>query len=104
MIVKYHRDNYFGSNFIVVGGGGVNHQELCDQVEKHFSRVKARAPSPPTPKPKFKDEVFLMESELTPDLNISIFYEAPEWNHPHYYDFLILQRLLADRPENIMEA
>lgn len=45
-----------------------------------------------------------MKSELTEELNIGLFYEAPPWNHPKYYDFLILQRLLGDRPENPMEA
>ena len=31
-----------------------------------------------------------MESELTEDVNVGIFHEAPEWTDPGYYDFLIL--------------
>ena len=26
MIVNYHKANYYGGNFIVVGGGGINHK------------------------------------------------------------------------------
>lgn len=105
-IVEYHKANYYGRNLIVVGGGGIKHEELCAQVDTHFKRmrstpeVKAHEP----PKPSFKHEVFMMESELTENLNIGLFYEAPSWTHPHYYDFLIFQRLMADRPESQMEA
>jgi hypothetical protein len=45
-----------------------------------------------------------MESELTDGLNIAIFNEAPPWDHPMYYHFLILQRLIADKSENPLEA
>jgi hypothetical protein len=56
------------------------------------------------PKPTFREEIFLMESELTDGLNVAIFNEAPPWDHPMYYHFLILQRLLGDKSENPMEA
>jgi predicted Zn-dependent peptidase len=106
MIVEYHRANYFGKNLIVVGGGGIDHKQLCDYVDRHFGKLGANPVHPRNMpgKPSLKSEVFLMESELTENLNISVFYEAPPWNHPNYYDFLLFQRLLADRPENFMET
>lgn len=75
-----------------MGGGGLNHEELCGHVDKHFRHMKPDPevkPNPPGGKPDFKHEVFLMESELTENLNVGLFYEAPSWTHPHYYDFLL---------------
>ena len=91
---------------IIVGGGGINHEELCGHVDKHFNKMRATPEVKPNQpgKPSFKHEVFMMESELTENLNIGLFYEAPPWIDPHYYDFLLFQRLMADRPENQMEA
>jgi predicted Zn-dependent peptidase len=67
MIVNYHRANYYGSNFIVVGGGGINHEELCGKIEKNFSKARLKPEIKPNlpEKPKFTNEVFLMESDLT---------------------------------------
>lgn len=105
-IVEYHKQNYFGKNLIIAGGGGINHEELCAHVDKCFRKMRSDPEVIPVQslKPTFKHEVFMMESELTEGLNIGMFYEAPSWTHPHYYDFLLFQRLMADRPENKMEA
>jgi hypothetical protein len=32
-------------------------------------------------------------------LNIGLFLEAPEWKDPDYFAFLILQRLMENKPE-----
>jgi len=78
MIVDYHRANYFGENFIICGGGGIDHNELCAHVDRYFGKLP-REPvlNPNRPgKPELKSEVFLMESELTPNINVGIFYEG----------------------------
>jgi predicted Zn-dependent peptidase len=80
MITRYKAANYFGKNLIVVGGGNVNHNELCRLMDKHFGHMPSDPPfAPNTPgKPVFKGkDVFLMESDLTENVNVGIFYEAP---------------------------
>lgn len=106
MIVDYHRNNYFGENFIVIGCGNIKHEDLCEQVAEGFKKVypKPAKAQPVSEKPQFQSELFLMQSELTDQVNATIFYEAPPWDHPHYYDFLLFQRLLDDRPENQFES
>ena len=44
MIVQYKEANYFGKNMIVVGGGDINHKELCHYFDKYFSRVPTNPP------------------------------------------------------------
>lgn len=47
MIVQYKEANYFGKNLIVVGGGDINHSELCHYIDKYFSRIPSNPPHPP---------------------------------------------------------
>lgn len=77
----------------MVGGGDINHGELCHYIDKYFSKMPSDPPHPPNrpEKPKFcTDKIFMMESDLTEDINVGIYYEAPKWTDPAYYDFLIL--------------
>jgi processing peptidase subunit alpha/processing peptidase subunit beta len=45
----------------------------------------------------------LQHGDVTENLNIGIFFEAAPWKDPEYYSFLILQRLLGDKPETELE-
>jgi predicted Zn-dependent peptidase len=40
MIREYHANNYVGKNLVVVGTGGVNHQEFVDMVANEFGQLK----------------------------------------------------------------
>jgi len=44
MISNYHTANYYGENLILVGVGNVNHEQLCEFVEKHFRRIPRVSP------------------------------------------------------------
>lgn len=36
-------------------------------------------------------------------LNIGIFYEAASWNSIDYFTFLLLQRIISEKPESLAE-
>ncbi len=36
MIIDYHKNNYYGENIIIIGGGDINHQKFCEHIEKYF--------------------------------------------------------------------
>jgi len=38
------------------------------------------------------------------NLNVGVFYEAPSWLDDDYFAFLIIQRLLSDKPVHELEA
>jgi predicted Zn-dependent peptidase len=46
MIVDFHKTNYFGENMVIVGTGGVSHQQLVDLAEQHFHSLPRRASKP----------------------------------------------------------
>ncbi|CAD8062848.1 unnamed protein product [Paramecium sonneborni] len=105
MIADYHKNNYYGENLIICGVGNIKQEQLCEYVTKHFSKIHKKNQQNKQEIPvNFQNEVFLMQSELTEDINVGLFYKGPEWTDPHYYHFLILQRLLGDKPSNFLEA
>ena len=40
MIVDYHQKNYFGENIIIAGAGNIEHDKLCEYVEKYFGSLQ----------------------------------------------------------------
>jgi len=54
-------------------------------------------------KPEFLPRCQLVGAELLEEapegLNIGLFWEAPHWQHEDYFAFLILQRLMENKPE-----
>ena len=84
MIVDYHRSNYYGKNVTVIGVGNVNHNELTELSEKYFGVFSESCPSDKKQilnlqKPKFHSEAVFLESDVTDEINLGLFYEAPSW-------------------------
>ncbi|KAL4433526.1 hypothetical protein ABPG74_002923 [Tetrahymena malaccensis] len=109
MIVDYHQTNYYGENLIVIGCGDHKHEDLVDLVSKHFNKVPRKSPNPIQnlnnfTKPQFCSEFSLIQSDIHPDhLNISFLQEAPSWSDPDYFAFLLIQRIIGDKPESPLD-
>jgi processing peptidase subunit beta len=43
MVIDFYQTNYFGENIVIVGTGGVSHQQLVDLVEQHFHSMPRRS-------------------------------------------------------------
>ena len=46
MVVDFHTTNYFGDNMVIVGTGNVNHEQLVDLCDRHFSNLPKKNPKP----------------------------------------------------------
>lgn len=104
MIENYHDQNYVGDNIIVVAIGPINHNQLIQQVEKHIKVPKVAAkPKPPITKPAFHPGMRSLYSDLTEKVNMTVSYEAPSFFDYEFFTYLLLQRILADRPETELE-
>lgn len=109
MIVDFHNRNYVGENITVLGVGDIpNHKVFMDMVYKHFGNYPARTKPHQRIKPKFHPGISLVKSDLLenqPDgINVGVFFEAANWKDQDYYAFLILQRLIGDKPQHELEA
>ena len=105
MIVDYHDANYVGENIIVVGCGNLNHDELIAHVDNYMKvqRVKRPRDTSNLTKPEFHEGVMLLESKNTSDVNVGILYEAPSYFDSDFFGFLLLQKIMGDKPENDLE-
>lgn len=63
----------------------------------------AAKPKPPITKPTFHPGIRTLFSELTEKVNMTITYEAPSFFDHEFFTYLLLQRILADRPETELE-
>lgn len=100
MIVKYHRDNYVGENIIIVGSGDINHSELVEAVEKNFTVPEKSTTKVELVKPQFCEGMSLLQSNHTNLLNMIVVHEAPSFFDRSFLIYLILQRIVSDRPAN----
>eukprot|EP01017_Pseudomicrothorax_dubius_P028600 TRINITY_DN3402_c0_g1_i1.p1 TRINITY_DN3402_c0_g1~~TRINITY_DN3402_c0_g1_i1.p1 ORF type:complete len:519 (+),score=156.42 TRINITY_DN3402_c0_g1_i1:145-1701(+) len=99
-IREFHAANYIGPNIVVVGTGNIQHERLVELVEKSFGSAPAQRPSglviPNTEKPYFTPSVMMVRDDEMANLNVGVFFNAPSWNDPDYYAFLLLQRVLGE--------
>ena len=100
MIVDYHDNNYVGENIIIAGCGNLKHQELIGYVEKYIkvNRIKANQGTPNLLKPTFNEGMLFLESKNTDMINVAILYEAPSYLDSEFFGFLLLQKILGDKP------
>lgn len=113
MVVEYHQRNYFGENIIVIGAGDHKHEELVEMVAKRFAALPRLSPIKEqedislkrNAKPTFADEFTLFNYQnMNPEsLNISYLQEGPSQVDPDYFAFLLIQRILGDKPESPLD-
>ncbi len=84
---------------MVVGTGGVNHEEFCQMVESQFGHAASSPPSGLEAKgretPIYTPGVMMIRDDEMPNSNVGIFFEAPTWTHEDYYPFLLIERIFG---------
>jgi processing peptidase subunit beta len=98
---SYIKTNYTADRMVLVGAGGVDHQELVKQAEKHFSSL----PVSPSPIPLGRlaharsdfigSEVRIRDDEV-PCAHIAIAVEGVGWSSPDYFPMLVMQSIMGN--------
>lgn len=98
MVVDYHARNYFGENMVIVGTGKVDHQQLVDLCEQHFSSLPRKAPLPilGLEKAVYNPGMLMIRDDEMVNSSIGVFYDAPDWYHKDFYAFMLLQRIFGN--------
>jgi len=75
-----------------MGCGGIKHDKLVDLGEKFFGKVKKSSDTPVLneDKPMFTGSQILIRDDDQELAHAGIFYDAPGWNDPDYFAFLLL--------------
>lgn len=104
MIEHYHNQNYVGDNIILVAAGPIDHSQLVHFTQEYIKVPKTAAvPRPEITRPTFNPGVSFLESHLTNKVNMAAIYEAPSFYDNEFFTYLLLQRILADRPDTELE-
>lgn len=103
-LVDYISTNYTADRMVLVGAGGVPHEELVQLAEKHFGNLKA---APPTSyqaniaaeqkrKPDFVGSEVRVRDDTIPTANIAIAVEGVSWKDDDYFTALVTQAIVGN--------
>jgi len=97
-IKSYISTNYTADRMVIIGAGGVDHDELVELAKKHFSKI----PPPHNNKAiydQFKHAKFVGGTSLIkteyPTNHIVLSVEGVGWSNPDYWSLLVAQSIIG---------
>ncbi|CAG8604143.1 13331_t:CDS:2 [Ambispora leptoticha] len=108
-LLEYIAKNYTSDRMVLVGTGGVDHDELVKLAEKHFSSL----PTSPDPtslgaprgeKPPFTGSEVRVRNDELPQAHIAIAVEGVGWTSPDYYPLLVAQSIIGSWDRSLGSA
>lgn len=101
---SYIKTNYTADRMVLVGAGGVPHEQLVELAEKYFSKLPS---APPTShlaavaeaqkaKPDFIGSEVRIRDDTLPTANIAIAVEGVSWRDPDYFTALVTQAIVGN--------
>ncbi|EAT81329.2 hypothetical protein SNOG_11621 [Parastagonospora nodorum SN15] len=101
---NYIKTNYTADRMVLVGAGGIPHEQLVDLAEKHFANLPSEAVD-------YSAKSVVAEQKQTPDFvgsevrlrddtmataNIAIAVEGVSWSDPDYFTALVTQAIVGN--------
>ncbi|KAI1609079.1 mitochondrial-processing peptidase subunit beta [Exophiala viscosa] len=104
-LVNYIKTNYTADRMVLVGAGGIPHEELVKLAEQHFSGL--RSAPPPTSyaaqvaeqqklKPNFIGSEVRIRDDTIPSAHIAIAVEGVSWRDDDYFTALVTQAIVGN--------
>lgn len=101
---NYIKTNYTADRMVLVGSGGVPHEQLVDLAEKHFASLPhANANSQANAaarglqsKPDFVGSEVRIRDDTMPTANIAIAVEGVSWKDDDYFTALVTQAIVGN--------
>jgi len=98
----YIKTNYTADRMVLVGAGGVEHEELIKLAEKHFSSLPVSQNPLPLggvhgkKRPEFMGAEVRVRDDTLPTANIALAVEGVSWRSPDYFPMLVLQSIFGN--------
>lgn len=100
----YIKQNYTADRMVLVGSGGIPHQELVKLAEKHFSSLPTEPPTARSysiaaaqkRKPDFIGSEVRIRDDTIPTANIAIAVEGVSWKDDDYFTGLVTQAIVGN--------
>jgi processing peptidase subunit beta len=101
---SYIKTNYTADRMVLVGAGGVPHQQLVELAEKYFSKLpnappttlQAQIAAAQKEKPDFIGSEVRIRDDTLPTANIAIAVEGVSWKDPDYFAALVTQAIVGN--------
>ncbi|KAI9730393.1 MAG: hypothetical protein M1834_005903 [Cirrosporium novae-zelandiae] len=102
--LDYIKTNYTADRMVLVGAGGVPHQQLVDMAEKYFASLPAAPPTSASAaiaaeqkrKPDFIGSEVRIRDDTIPTANIAIAVEGVSWKDDDYFTALVTQAIVGN--------
>lgn len=100
-LASYIKTNYTADRMVLVGTGGVDHQELVKLAEQHFSSLPVSSNPIPLgrlahPKTKFVGQEVRIRDDELPTAHIALAVEGVGWSSPDYFPMLVMQSIIGN--------
>jgi processing peptidase subunit beta len=100
-LASYIQTNYTADRMVLVGTGGVEHEELVKLAEEHFSNLPVSSNPIPlgqqtTSPTKFIGSEVRVRDDTQPTVNLAIAVEGVSWKSPDYFPMLVLQSIMGN--------
>ncbi|KAK0624624.1 Metalloenzyme, LuxS/M16 peptidase-like protein [Bombardia bombarda] len=98
---NYIKTNYTADRMVLVGSGGVPHENLVEMADKYFSKLPASAPQTSAyllskKKPDFVGSDVRIRDDTIPTANIAIAVEGVSWGDDDYFTALVTQAIVGN--------
>ncbi|CAO1629520.1 unnamed protein product [Sympodiomycopsis kandeliae] len=100
-LAQYIKANYTADRMVLVGAGGVDHDELVKLAEKHFSGLPV-SPNPlalgksNSASSRFVGSEVRMRDDTVPVCSFALAVEGVSWSSPDYFPMLVLQSIMGN--------
>jgi len=105
-LLQYIKENYVGPKMLLVGAGGVNHEQLVSLAEKSFGGLSSTLNVQQdkynnNKKPVFTGSLIQERDDSFNTAHFAMAFESVGWSHPDYYAFQVLQSLIGSWDRSI---
>ncbi|KAI1539081.1 mitochondrial-processing peptidase subunit beta [Pyrenophora tritici-repentis] len=103
---NYIKTNYTADRMVLVGAGGIPHEQLVELAEKYFANLPAEPQdysakslaAEQKQKPDFIGSEVRLRDDTMGTANIAIAVEGVSWSDPDYFTALVTQAIVASPP------
>lgn len=103
-LVNYIKTNYTADRMVLVGAGGVPHEQLVELAEKHFGNLPSQPHTTAASqiaaaqklKPQFIGSEVRIRDDTLPTANIAIAVEGVSWKDDDYFTALVTQAIVGN--------
>jgi mitochondrial-processing peptidase subunit beta len=108
-LTDYIKNNYTADRMVLVGAGGIPHEQLVELAEKHFSGLPSSAPQTSAylaskQKADFMGSDVRVRDDAMPTANIALAVEGVSWNSEDYFTALVAQAIVGNYDKAVGQA